>query len=32
MADLYSALGIITFTAVMLGLIWALDRVWVSPR
>jgi len=29
MADLYSALGIIAFTAAMLGLIWALDRVWV---
>jgi len=27
MADFLVALGIVGFTAVMLGLIWALDRV-----
>jgi len=27
MADLFAVLGIIAFVVVMLGLIWALDRV-----
>jgi len=32
MADFLAVLGIVGFVAAMLGLIWALDRVWPRPR
>jgi len=32
MADFLAVLGIVGFVVVMLGLIWALDRVWPGPR
>jgi len=32
MADFLAVLGILGFVLVSLGLIWALDRVWHSPK
>jgi len=32
MADFLAVLGVFIFAVVMLGLIWALERVWASSR